>query len=162
MSYRLRKFARRNRFGLALAGLVLFFLLLLGIGAGWAWRDRAARAADQASHLERAVDRAESLQREGKRGEALAALERARLLAREAEPAPPVAKRIDSLQEAIDDEARDNAFAARFEAIRLEVQTEVDVENSGYRHAGAYPPLREALGDYGLAIGVTPAAAAVT
>src|SRR5262249_12079926 len=64
--YRLRKFARRNRYALALAGLVLFFLVLLGSVAGWAWRDREARAreaeldrmaraAEQASHLERAV-----------------------------------------------------------------------------------------------------------
>src|SRR3954453_4264005 len=42
--YRLRKFARRNRSGLAVAGLVLFFLVLLGSVAGWAWRDRTARA----------------------------------------------------------------------------------------------------------------------
>jgi serine/threonine-protein kinase len=161
MSYRLRKFARRNRFGIGLAALVLFFLMLLGGGAGWAWRDRAARAAQRANHLERAVDRAESLQREGKRGEALAALERARLLAREAEPAPPMARRIESLQEALDDEARDETLVARFDAIRLEVQTEVDVKHSKYRQSDAHPKLREALEQYGLAIGDTPTAAAV-
>src|SRR5215471_10740220 len=66
MGYRFRKFARRNRVGLAVAGLVLFFLVLLGSGAGWTWRDRAARereaelermarATEQANHLERAV-----------------------------------------------------------------------------------------------------------
>ena len=113
VGYRLRKFARRNRGGLAVAGLVLFFLVLLGSGVGWAWRDRAARAAEQAGHLERAVERAELLQREGKRGEALAALERARLLAREAEPAPPLAERIDLLQQLLDAEGRDQAFVAQ-------------------------------------------------
>ena len=70
--------------------------------AGWAWRDRAARAAEQANHLERAVERTELLQREGKRGEALAALERAQLLAREAEPAPPLVQRIESLHQLLD------------------------------------------------------------
>src|SRR5262245_55828172 len=84
VGYRLRKFARRNRSSMAVAGIVLFFLVLLGSAAGWAWRDRAARAAEQANHLAQAIERAELLQQEGKRGEALAALERARLLAREA------------------------------------------------------------------------------
>src|SRR5437763_15937877 len=39
--YRLRKFARRDKAGLAVAGLVLFFLVLLGGGVGWAVRARA-------------------------------------------------------------------------------------------------------------------------
>jgi serine/threonine-protein kinase len=160
--YRLRKFARRNKGGLAVAGLVLFFLVLLGSGAGWAWRDRAARAAERANHLEGAVERAELLQREGKRGEALAALERARLLAREAEPPPPLAERIDSLQQRLDAEGRDEVFVARFEAIRREVQTEVDVEKSVFRAREAYPRIREALEHYGIAIGVMSPAAAVT
>lgn len=41
--YRFRKFVRRNKWSLAVAGLVLFFLILLGSGAGWALRDREAR-----------------------------------------------------------------------------------------------------------------------
>src|SRR5262249_19598536 len=41
--YRLKKFARRNKTGLAVAGLVLAFLVILGAGAGWALRDREAR-----------------------------------------------------------------------------------------------------------------------
>jgi tetratricopeptide (TPR) repeat protein len=48
VGYRLRKFARRNKGGLAVAALVLFFLVLLGSGAGWAWRDRSAREAEAA------------------------------------------------------------------------------------------------------------------
>src|SRR5207248_10273194 len=35
VGYRLRKFARRNKAGLAVAALVLFFLVLLGSGVGW-------------------------------------------------------------------------------------------------------------------------------
>src|SRR5437763_1111742 len=46
--YRLRKFARRHKGGLAVAALVLSFLVLLGSGAGWAVRDRSAREAEVA------------------------------------------------------------------------------------------------------------------
>ncbi|HYT95334.1 MAG TPA: tetratricopeptide repeat protein, partial [Gemmataceae bacterium] len=52
VGYRLRKFARRNKTGLAVAGLVLAFLVLLGTVAGWALRDRAAR--EQKAALESA------------------------------------------------------------------------------------------------------------
>jgi tetratricopeptide (TPR) repeat protein/serine/threonine protein kinase len=44
VGYRLRKFARRHKAGLAVAGLILFFIALLGGGAGWVMRDRAAEA----------------------------------------------------------------------------------------------------------------------
>jgi eukaryotic-like serine/threonine-protein kinase len=44
--YRLRRFARRNKMGLAIAALVVVFLVLLGCGAGWAVRDREAREAE--------------------------------------------------------------------------------------------------------------------
>src|SRR5262249_9428608 len=46
--YRFRKFARRNRGGLAVAALVLFFLVILGTGIGWAVRERWAREAEAA------------------------------------------------------------------------------------------------------------------
>src|SRR5262249_51049681 len=41
--YRLRKFARRHKAELAVAGLVLSFFVLLGAGIGWVARDREAR-----------------------------------------------------------------------------------------------------------------------
>ena len=50
--YRLRKFARRNRTALAVAGLVLFFIALLGGVGGWVVRDRAARQARVAHDLD--------------------------------------------------------------------------------------------------------------
>src|SRR5579864_3432165 len=43
--YRFRKFARRNKTRLAVAGLALFFLIVLGSGIGWTIGDRAARHA---------------------------------------------------------------------------------------------------------------------
>jgi tetratricopeptide (TPR) repeat protein len=44
VSYRLRKFVRRNRVGLSIVGLILFFIAVLGGGIGWVVRDRAAGA----------------------------------------------------------------------------------------------------------------------
>jgi serine/threonine protein kinase len=41
--YRVRKFVRRNRRALAVVGLFLFFIAILGGGGGWVVRDRAAR-----------------------------------------------------------------------------------------------------------------------
>src|SRR5262245_52807367 len=158
VGYRLRKFLRRNKVAVSVAALVLCFLVLIGSGVGWAWRDRAARAEERANNLERAVERSESLQREGKRGEARAALERAQLLAREAIPATPLAERIESLQQLLDAEERDGLFVVRFEAIRREVQTEVDVEKSTFRNSEAYPRILEALEQYGIVVGVTPPA----
>ena len=52
--YRLRKFARRNKTALAVAGLVLFFIASLGGGVGWVVRDRAAQEQEVANErLER-------------------------------------------------------------------------------------------------------------
>jgi serine/threonine protein kinase/Flp pilus assembly protein TadD len=161
-AYRLRKFARRHRSALVVTGLVLLFVVLLGSGAGWTWRDRTARAAERANLMEGAVQRAELLQHEGRRGEALADLERARVLAREGDPVPAVGERIDSLQYLLDAEGRDEVFIACFERIRREVQTEVNLEKNQFAVAEAYPRLREALEQYGIEIGITPPAAVVT
>jgi eukaryotic-like serine/threonine-protein kinase len=86
--YRFRKFARRNRGGLCFAGLVLFFIALLGGGAGWALRDRAAREkefADEREAQHTAVERefnlafkdAERWQAQARWPEALSAAKRA-------------------------------------------------------------------------------------
>src|SRR5262245_17903383 len=56
--YRLRKFARRNRGGLAVAGLALSFLVLLGSAIGWALRDRSARQAEAAHQVRESLTRA--------------------------------------------------------------------------------------------------------
>jgi serine/threonine protein kinase/Flp pilus assembly protein TadD len=160
-AYRLRKFARRHQSGLAVAGLVLSLLVLLGSVAGWSWRDRAARAAEREGRLERAVERAELLQREGKRREAVEALEAAQRLARDAAPASPLAERIDALQQRLDADKRDEVFVAQFEVIRREVQIETDLETNQTSRFKSYPNLRETLEQYGLVIGVTPPADAV-
>jgi serine/threonine protein kinase/tetratricopeptide (TPR) repeat protein len=58
VAYRCRKFARRNKVGLAVAGLVLFFLILLGGGSGWVLRDREARRAETAQQARDSLTRA--------------------------------------------------------------------------------------------------------
>jgi eukaryotic-like serine/threonine-protein kinase len=51
-AYRLRKYTRRHKVGIAVAGLVFLFLLLFGGYAGWVARDREAR--DEQDAIERA------------------------------------------------------------------------------------------------------------
>src|SRR5262249_21185554 len=58
--YRLRKFARRNKAGLAVAGFVLFVVALLGGVGGWGARDRESRE-------DRAVSQAEAARADAER-----------------------------------------------------------------------------------------------
>jgi tetratricopeptide (TPR) repeat protein len=76
-AYRFRKFARRNKTGLAVAGLILFFIALLGGGGGWVLRDRAAREAAIQVEVNQALKEAEQLQQRSRWTEALAAGRRA-------------------------------------------------------------------------------------
>src|SRR5262249_24683168 len=84
--YRFRKIARRHQARLAVTGLTLCFLIVLGGGIGWMVRDSAARQAKLIDDLQQALERAESLQGQGKRAEALAAFERAEQIADQATP----------------------------------------------------------------------------
>jgi tetratricopeptide (TPR) repeat protein len=86
--YRYRKFARRNKTGLTIAGLVVLFLGLLVGAVGWLVRDQAAReqevardrAAQQAAterEGNQALEEAATLQRQKKWPEALEVAKRA-------------------------------------------------------------------------------------
>src|SRR5262249_7409821 len=88
MRYRFRKFVRQNRTAVGVAGLVLFFLTLLGSSVGWMVRDREAReqeiARDQAAKRARleqeivaAIEETESAYKRGRMRDALAAIRRA-------------------------------------------------------------------------------------
>jgi serine/threonine protein kinase/tetratricopeptide (TPR) repeat protein len=77
VGYRFRKFARRNKGSLAVAALVLFFLVLLGSGVGWAVRDRAARRTHVTTQVELILADVDRLAGEQKWLEALAAARRA-------------------------------------------------------------------------------------
>jgi serine/threonine protein kinase/Flp pilus assembly protein TadD len=152
--YRGRKFARRHRTALAVAGLTLLFIALVGGGVAWAVGDRAARQARAANELELALDRGELFLGQGKRPEALAAFERAEMLASQIAPDPARDARLAALKERLAAAARDQQFSDRFEEIRLRVQSRVDVEQNRFTEAAAYPEIRDALQDYGIAIGV--------
>jgi tetratricopeptide (TPR) repeat protein len=88
LAYRFRKFARRNKGALAVAGLILAFLVLLGGSVGWSLRDRAARERERfserserrarvAGQVELILQDVERLEREQKWPEALAQAKRA-------------------------------------------------------------------------------------
>jgi tetratricopeptide (TPR) repeat protein len=153
--YRFRKFVRRNRTALTVAGLILCVIALVGGGAGWVLRDRAARQARAVNELEQTLERADFFQGQGKRAEALAALERAESLVGEAPPDPARDARLAALKERLAAETRDQQFIARFEDIRLRVESQVDQDESYFNREAALPKYRNALGQYGIAFGVT-------
>jgi serine/threonine protein kinase/tetratricopeptide (TPR) repeat protein len=76
-AYRLRKFARRNKNALAVAGLVLCFLVVLGSGIGWTLRDRAARRDENEQRAREALKEAAELRQEEKWSDALSAVQQA-------------------------------------------------------------------------------------
>src|SRR5262249_28955594 len=88
VGYRFRKFARRNKVGLAVAALVLFFLMLLGSGVGWAVRDHAARQGRIGAQADLILDEVEQLEKERRWPEALAAARRAEAVAASGADAP--------------------------------------------------------------------------
>jgi tetratricopeptide (TPR) repeat protein len=158
--YRFRKFARRNRTAVVVTALLLLFIALLGGGGGWVMRDRAARQAEKSNNLERTLDRADFFLGLGKRPEAQAALEQARMLADQAPADPSRDERLAALEERLAAEVRDQQFMARYEQIRLEVQSRFNVEASRFSHSGL-PEITDALGRYGITVGVmAPAEAA--
>jgi serine/threonine protein kinase len=69
--YRARKFVRRHKVGLAIAGLVLVFLVSLGGILGWVVRDRTLREAATEQAAEKALQEAIELQGKGKFPQAL-------------------------------------------------------------------------------------------
>ena len=170
--YRLRKFARRNKASLTIAGLILFFVVALGIGAGWVVRDRearrleiaherAARQAKAANQLELALERADLFQQQGKRPEAMAAFDRAQLLASEVDPDPARDEHLAAVKERLDIDARGQEFIARFEDIRLRAQGRVNMRENHFETVASFPEIREAFRQYGIDFGVmTPAEAA--
>jgi tetratricopeptide (TPR) repeat protein len=81
--------------------------------------------------------------------------------AREAPPDPAREARFGGLQERLDAEARDQKFIARYEDIQLRVKSQVNVEENDFSEQAALPEFRDALRQYGIAVGVAaPADAA--
>jgi tetratricopeptide (TPR) repeat protein len=138
--YRLRKFARRNKGGLAVAALVLFFLVLLGSGVGWAVRDRSARQANVAGQVELTLAEVERLEKEQRWSEALAAVQRAEAVVTGGDADAQTAHRVR-------ERLRDLAFIDRLEQIRMQRAAVVDWN---FDNAGADRDYGRAFRDYGV------------
>jgi serine/threonine protein kinase/tetratricopeptide (TPR) repeat protein len=110
--YRLRKFSRRNKGGLAVAALVLFFVVLLGSGAGWAMRDRAARHAKAGGQVESIFAEVDRLEVDQKWPEALAATRRAEAIVSGGEADAATAERVRERLKGLE-------FIDRLEHIRM-------------------------------------------
>jgi tetratricopeptide (TPR) repeat protein len=153
--YRLRKYARRHRVGLTVAGLILFSIALLAGGVGSVIRDRTARESRVVSQLEQALERGELLQKLGKHAEAMAAFDQVVLLGGEVRPDPARDARLAALKQRLDAEARGEEFLAQFENIRLRVQSCVKYAENRFTNDAAFPEIQEALRRYGVVIGET-------
>lgn len=161
-AYRFRKFARRNKGGLAVASLVLFFLVLFGSGVGWAVRDRAAikaeaarrqaereveaarqqreRQAKLAGQVESILAEVDRLEGDQKWPEALAAARRADAALTSGEADPATAERVHQRLKELD-------FVDRLEQIRLQRATWVD---GGFDDVGADRDYALAFRAYGV------------
>jgi serine/threonine protein kinase/Flp pilus assembly protein TadD len=140
VGYRLRKFARRNKRALTVAGLILFFILLLGGGSGWVLRDRFVRLATTERETETALAEAAQLAGRKKWLEALAWVQRAEgVLAQGADS--------EALRRRVQDLRRDLEMVAKLEEIRPQATEVIDNHfDSGSR----LPAYAQAFREYGI------------
>jgi tetratricopeptide (TPR) repeat protein len=149
--YRLRKFARRNKSALAVAGLVLFFILLLGAGIGWAVRDRTAREQRLTGQVELILEDEDRLEREQRWPEALAAVGRAEAALAGGEAGEAIRRRVA-------DARRDLAFVAELDRIR---QESAAFAEGRFNLAGAARAYAAAFREYGVDVESLPTEEAV-
>jgi tetratricopeptide (TPR) repeat protein len=140
--YRFRKFARRNKTALAVAGLVLFFIVLLGVGGGWVLRDRAARRTVLEQAVMRAIDQTETASQRDRLPEASAALKRAEELLAGGECS-------EELRERVRQWRADLNLVTRLREARM-LGLEVNLAGSCFSPELALPEYEAAFRDYGL------------
>jgi superkiller protein 3 len=156
--YRLRKFVRRHRAALAVAGLILFFVAVLGGGGGWVVRDRAARAEEAArerrdreqrltAQVELILADVDRLEREQKWPEAHAAMDRAEAALAGGEAGAAVRGRVA-------DARPDLAFVAELDRIRQQLAITVQGK---FDKAGAAREYAAAFRGYGADVEALPA-----
>jgi tetratricopeptide (TPR) repeat protein len=138
--YRLRKFARRNKRALAVAGLILFFILLLGGGAGWVLRDRSARLATTERETETALAEATQLAGQKKWPEALAWVQRAEGVLAQGAGSEALRRRVQDLR-------RDLEMVAKLEEIRLQA---TKVEDNHFDFESRRPAYAQVFREYGI------------
>jgi tetratricopeptide (TPR) repeat protein/serine/threonine protein kinase len=149
--YRLRKFARRHKAGLAVAGLVLLFLVLLGTGLGWAIRDRLGRQAKLAGQVELILAEVDRLEKEQKYPEALAA-------ARRAEAATAGGEADSATAEQVCRRLKELKFIDRLERIRMQRATTVE---GTFNDAGADRAYAVAFRHFGVDVEALAARASI-
>jgi serine/threonine protein kinase/tetratricopeptide (TPR) repeat protein len=176
--YKFRKFARRNKRALAVAGLILFFMVLLCLGAGWYQQERAARGVALAARqreTERAVTaaltQAKTLVAEGDKQTdypehwqatarlALAALEKAEELLAAGVGTEELVERVRQVRMSVNAAVADSRLLVELDRIRLE-EAAVNVKESRFDSARAAPLYAEVLRDYGVDPAAPQAAAA--
>jgi serine/threonine protein kinase/Tfp pilus assembly protein PilF len=156
-AYRVRKFVRRNKSALAVTGLVLFFIVLLGSGGGWAFRDRQAREdavskerRDRETRLmervEKILDEVDQLARARKWPEALAAAKRAEAALADGDAG-------DAIQKRVADTRRYAAFVDRLDRIRHD---SADFDDPKHNHRRAARDSALAFREYGVDVDAMP------
>jgi serine/threonine protein kinase/tetratricopeptide (TPR) repeat protein len=151
VGYRLRKFARRNKTGLAVAALILVVITVVGAGGGWVIRDRAAREQRLTGQVELIMDDVDRLERAGKWAEAQAAAERAWTAVEGGEADDALRRRVGGVR-------RDLAFVARLDGIRQEHALHLEGRQNDAGPARDYPL---AFRDYGVDVEALPVEEAV-
>jgi tetratricopeptide (TPR) repeat protein len=145
--YGLRKFARRNKAPLAVAGLTLLFLTLLGSVGGWIVRDRSSRQAAIEQQVTLALDEAERLLDQGKSPEALSAAKRAEAVMAGGGGNDPLRRRARQLRD-------DLEMVVRLEEIPL---LGSELKDNNWDHERVDRAYAKAFADYGIDVARSPA-----
>ncbi len=149
--YRFRKFARRNKAALSVAGLILSFLVLLGGNVGWTVLDRAARETRVSAKVALILDEAARFEQEQRWPEALASAQRA-------EAALAGGEAPQDVQAKVQQAVTDLELVARLEEIRLLAS---EATERGFNYAGANLQYADALREYGINLDALPAEEAI-
>ncbi len=145
--YRFGKFARRNKAGLSVAGIILLFLMLLGSGIGWTVRDQSARQARVSGQVELILSDVDRLMQQQQWPEALVSAQRAEVALASAEAPEDVHAKVQQV-------ISDLELVARLEEIRLQTSQATE---QGFDYAGANQRYAAALREYGVDVDVLPA-----
>jgi serine/threonine protein kinase/Flp pilus assembly protein TadD len=168
--YRFGKFARRNKRALAVAGMVLFVIVLLGAGVGWEAQRRAARQRETEWGVTAALARAETHLAEGDKQAdqperwqatarlALAVLEKAEELLATGVATEELTGRVRQLRALVEAVVADSRLLVELDRIRLE-EAALKFFDAG-RSASLYALYAKALANYGIDLAAPEAAAA--
>jgi tetratricopeptide (TPR) repeat protein/serine/threonine protein kinase len=115
VGYRLRKLVRRNKRRLAVASLVLFFVMVLAAGGAFVVIDKGVRAQRLNTQIEQILDEEDRLARAQNWSQARAAVERA-------EAALASGDADDARRQRVHDARRDLEFISQLDRIREESQ----------------------------------------